>query len=237
MISFVTYFVRPRRLRFDWRRSEDEDRQSTGTETVWCNGTKGFWRHSDGKTDEIDGFSSSIFSDSGKSLGAAMGADIGLFEAMCTGASECGGVVWKVGMILVDEKISKGKNVLSMKDVEVLAEERVGQHLCYVLQGTVFRAHDHTVWICQSDFTIRRVKEESTALGKDAGLFFEQMREQKLFSEKYFEEEGMDLEEILSQAAMSVDDSHHLHEITYDDVTFDQEIGAEIFTAPIGNER
>jgi hypothetical protein len=137
----------------------------------------------------------------------------------------------------VDEKISKGKNVLSMKDVEVLAEQRVAQHLCYVLQGTVFRAHDHIVWICQSDFTIRRVKEESTVLGKDVALVFEQMREQKLFSQEFFQEAGMDLEEFLSQAAMNVEDSHHLHEITYDDVMFDQEIDAEIFAAPIGNER
>lgn len=179
--------------------------------------------------EELDSYSSAVFSDIGKSFGAGMGDDVGLFEAMVTGARECGGVVWKVVSIFVDEKINKGKNVLSIKEVGLLADEKIGERPCYVVLGTLFRPNDHTVWISQSDFTIRRIKEESTVLGKDLGFIFEQMREEKLFSQKFFEEAGLDLEEFFSQASMNSEDSYHLHEITYDEVGFDQEIAAEIF--------
>jgi len=222
--SFATYFVKPRRLRFDWRLTE-ESVQSVGADRVWCNGTEHCWRHSDGKTDEIGSFLSSVLGESGRSLGA----DIGLFAAMCTAARECGGVCWKVPSIMVDEKISKGKDVLSMKEVEVLAEERVGERLCYVLRGTVFRTGDHIVWICQADFTIRRINEQSTVRGKDVAVIFEQMSEQKLRSRKFLEDAGVDLEK-LSQQALQLEDAYHLNEFTYEDVAFDQEIAADIFS-------
>jgi len=146
-MEFQTYFIRPSKIRFEWRsaRPESGNNQSGDKHLIWSNGKKTYaWFHN--KLEDTE-------------LRKAV--------ALCTGVSS--GSVHVILKLLVPDQISVNQAWYQMGDAKVLEDdEEVNGFRCYHIKGTSVKEDDTECWISRDDQVVRRLSRKTEISAEEA---------------------------------------------------------------------
>jgi len=92
--------------------------------------------------------------------------NLGLAIAAATGCSA--GAAHIVPALLMEQLRTDCKHLLLLTDLEVVREEHLDEHNCYVLKGSLFKEGDHVLWASTSDFGLRRVRNDRSRTAEES---------------------------------------------------------------------
>jgi len=150
-IEFKTYFMRPNKVRFDWRDWHSLDKTTPADENaIWSNGKNSYaWFLGELEHEE--------------SLGLAM--------AGATGVSSCS--VLMILQLLFPECVETNSVWFEMQNMQIESQELTGLH-CYHLVGTETKPDDTEAWISKEDLIVRRLISKTEITAEEDRAFFEE---------------------------------------------------------------
>jgi hypothetical protein len=140
LIEFKTYFVRPEKMRFEWRCWDQYfgKTRPPSENAIWTNGKNSFETFI-GESEPVDKFSLALAEASGVSFGSVL-MILKLLVPGCVGTRS----IW-----------------YQMNDAVVLPAADVDGSLCYHLSGSEDSHNDTEAWIRQNDLVVLRLRSKN----------------------------------------------------------------------------
>lgn len=130
-IDFKTHFIRPQHFSFEWQDYGPRRGKSTEFSLLWSMNSETLTRYQWGIEEK---------------------QDLRMAIAGATGGSA--GAAHIVPALLLEEIRLESKHLLQLGDLQLLQNEELDGKDCYVLKGSIFKHHDHTLWISIKDFAL-----------------------------------------------------------------------------------
>ncbi len=193
-IDFKTQFLRPNYFRFDWQDYGPNRGKSEQFSTVWSDGHRTWFRQVNARGITTEGQHSLLMA--------------------ITAATGCSCAAASIVPFLLNEDIG-AMSFLILKDLELVSNETLAGHDCYVLKGSLFKSLDHILWIAVEDFSLRRVY-------RDQSWTAEESREEhiRLLADKEIMAGLLELG-IAPPEQMEHEDTRFVLEFNYGSVDFD----------------
>lgn len=133
-IEFKTHFIRPKYFSFEWQDYGPRRGKSTDFSVLWSMNNETVTQYQWGVEEKQ------------------------ILRMAIAGATGCSaGSAHIVPALLLEEIRQESKHLLQLTDLELLQNEELHEKDCYVLKGSIFKHHDHTLWISARDFELIRV--------------------------------------------------------------------------------
>lgn len=136
-LEFSTRFFRPTYFSFEWQDYGPNRGKSDALCVLWSK---------DGITNVLNRWGV----ESLKSLSLAI--------AGATGCSA--GAAYIVSSLLLAEVRDGTRHLLTLTEIQSLPSELFEDEHCFVLEGSLFKSRDTTLWVSQRDFALRRLRED-----------------------------------------------------------------------------
>jgi len=144
-LEFRTHFSRPNYFCFEWQDFGPRRGKSSDFSTLWSmnNQTRTKYR-----------------------WGIAEKESLGLAIAGATGCSA--GAAHVVPSLLLETVRDHSKHLLLVTDLTLLPNEELDGTVCYVLRASLFKYHDHTLWIASNDFALRKLLSDRSTTAEQS---------------------------------------------------------------------
>jgi hypothetical protein len=153
-LAFRTEFVRPDYFCFEWQDYGPRRGKSERFSTLWSSGDKTLMRRDTSK----------VTVEEQPSLELAI--------ACATGCSAAAANT--VPPLLIAE-LRASKHLFLLTDLELIGQEVVDEHPCYVLKGSLFQKGDHVLLISKSDYSLRRVTSDKSQTAEGSEKMFKEI--------------------------------------------------------------